>query len=180
MAAEIFTAGHSTRSIEDFIELLRENHVSRLADVRSYPSSKRHPQFDQQALRDSLAEHGIHYLHLPALGGMRKAGLKDSPNTGWESAGFQHYADHMQSAEFKEGIDVLLETAELGPAAVMCAEANPYRCHRRLISDYLTAVKKIPVQHILSAGRVEPHQLTPFARVEVGVITYPPRQNSLF
>lgn len=167
----VWTIGHSTRSLEEFIALLRENGVQRLVDVRTMPRSHHNPQFNTQTLAKSLNADGIAYTHIPALGGLRHA-RKDSSNTGWRNASFRGYADYMQTQEFAQGLDELLALAARETTAVMCAEAVPWRCHRSLIADALT-VRGIEVRHIMGPGKWQPHKLTGFAHVEGVRITYP-------
>jgi uncharacterized protein (DUF488 family) len=167
----IYTIGHSTREIEDFLGLLEANEVCRLVDVRTIPRSRHNPQFNRETLPRVLERSGIAYTHLPELGGLRHA-RKDSPNTGWRNASFRGFADYMLTPEFEAGLGTLLKLAAEGSAAIMCAEAVPWRCHRSLIADALVA-RGIEVRHIFGAGRAEPHTLTPFARVEGKRITYP-------
>jgi len=167
----IWTIGHSTRSIDDFISLLQEKGIMLLADVRSWPGSKRYPQFNREALAKSLADAGILYEHVPELGGRRKP-KPDSRNTVWRNASFRAYADHMETEEFQKGIERLLVLAgEVGPAAVMCAEAVWWRCHRSLISDYLKS-RGIEVMHILDANKTQPHPFTSAARIVNGELNY--------
>lgn len=173
----IYTVGHSTRSRGQLLEILQSTGVSALADVRSFPSSRRHPQFNRSELDQWLPEAGVEYLHLPALGGRRNP-APDSRNGGWRQAGFRGYADHIASAEFSAGIDRLEQLARAQPTAIMCAEALWWRCHRRLIADVLT-IRGWEVCH-LGRGAPARHQLTPFAQVgEGGTVTYPPSQTSL-
>ena len=169
----IWTIGHSTRSIDDFISRLEESGIKLLADVRSWPGSKRYPQFNREALAKSLADAGILYEHVPELGGRRKP-KPDSRNTAWRNASFRGYADHMEAEEFHKGIERLLAVAgagEAGPAAIMCAEAVWWRCHRSLISDYLKW-RGIGVMHILDANKTEPHPFTSAARIVNGELNY--------
>jgi uncharacterized protein (DUF488 family) len=167
----IWTIGHSTRSIDDFISLLKKNEIKLLADVRSWPGSKRYPQFNKEALAESLNAHGIRYEHFPELGGRRKPNA-DSRNTAWRNASFRGYADYMETEEFHKGVERLLAVAgEAGPAAIMCAEAVWWRCHRSLISDYLKACE-IEVMHILDANKIEPHPFTSAARIVSGKLSY--------
>lgn len=168
----VFTVGHSTRSIEDFLALLEAHGVQRVADVRTIPKSRRNPQFAQDALRASLAAAGIGYTHIAALGGLRHA-RRDSPNTGWRNASFRGYADYMQTPQFAAALDELVGLAANERVAVMCAEAVPWRCHRSLIADALL-VRGIPSADLSSATKRMPHRLTPFARVQGTRITYPP------
>lgn len=171
MITRIWTIGHSTRNIDVFISLLEENGIKVLVDVRSLPGSKRYPQFNKEALAESLNAHGIRYEHFPELGGRRKP-LPDSCNSAWRNASFRGYADYMETEEFRKGIERLLDLArEAGPAAIMCAEAVWWRCHRSLISDYLKA-RGIDVMHILDANKVEPHPFTSAARMVKGKLSY--------
>jgi len=170
-ALPILTIGHSTRPIDEFIELLRRNGVERLVDIRTIPRSRRNPQFNSEALAKSLEDKGIGYVHLKELGGLRHP-RHDSLNTGWRNAGFRGYADYLQTAEFEEALRRLLELCEGKRCAAMCAEAVPWRCHRSLLADALVA-RGIPVEHILSGSRRNVHSLTPFARIENGRVIYP-------
>ncbi len=167
----IFTIGHSTRSIEAFVQLLQAHGVQQLIDIRSVPRSRTNPQFNRDVLPESLQHAGIAYLHMPALGGLRHA-RPDSPNTAWQNASFRGYADYMQTPEFAAAIDQLIELGEPKQTAIMCAEAVPWRCHRSLVGDALAA-RGIPVEDIMSATRRQPHKLTPFARVEGTRVWYP-------
>ena len=151
--------------------MLSANAIRQLVDVRTIPKSRRNPQFGQDELAVSLEKDGIRYTHLPGLGGLRHA-RKDSINTGWKNASFRGYADYMQMAAFSESLAKLIELASGGPTAIMCAEAVPWRCHRSLIADALTA-RGIEVEHILSASSRKPHTYTPFARVDGQSVTYP-------
>ena len=168
---QIWTIGHSTRAIEEFISLLKENGIELLADVRAWPSSKRYPQFNKDALVESLNAHGIRYEHFPELGGKRKLN-PDSRNIAWRNTSFRGYADYMETEQFHNGIERLLEAAaEAGPAAIMCAEAVWWRCHRSLISDYLKA-RGVEVLHILGTKKTEPHPYTSAARIVNGELSY--------
>ena len=168
----VYTIGHSTRTIEEFLSLLQAHGVEQVADVRTVPRSRHNPQFNRETLPASLAEAGIGYVHLAELGGLRKP-LPDSNNAAWKNASFRGYADYMQTPEFAAGLDHLLELAREHPTVVMCAEAVPWRCHRSLIGDALTA-RGINVEDILSETRRSPHRMTPFAHVEGERVTYPP------
>jgi uncharacterized protein (DUF488 family) len=170
--ATIFTVGHSTRSIEDFLALLAAGKTQVLADVRRYPGSRRHPQFNQEALAASLADAGIAYRHFVNLGGRRNKRLPDSPNTAWRVEAFNAYADYIQSSEFQTALEELMLLAKDQETAIMCSEALPQKCHRRIISDALVARGWL-VRHLLSPRRIEDHQLTPFARVAGTDVTYP-------
>jgi uncharacterized protein (DUF488 family) len=172
-----WTIGHSTRNIDQFISLLEEHGIKLLADVRSLPGSKRYPQFNKEALADSLGKVGIRYEHFPELGGRRKP-RKDSPNTAWRNESFRGYADYMETEQFHNGVKRLLDrAADAGPTVIMCAEAVWWRCHRSLISDYLKA-RGIEVMHILDANKIEPHPYTSAARIVNGKLSYS-AENSL-
>jgi uncharacterized protein (DUF488 family) len=166
------TVGHSNRPLEEFLRLLRDHGVTLVVDVRKMPGSRRNPQFSHDTLPQALHQAGIGYVHMPGLGGLRR-GRRDSPNTGWENASFQGYADHMLTPEFRQSLQELLERASGERAVLMCAEAVPWRCHRSLVADAL-AVRGVAVKHILSAARIQPHVLRPWARVQGELITYPP------
>lgn len=170
-AGLVLTVGHSTRPIEDFIELLRAHGVERVVDVRTVPRSRRNPQFGKDVLPASLQAAGIDYAHMPGLGGLRRA-RPDSPNAGWRNASFRGYADYMQTPQFGKALEELIELAGRQRIAVMCAEALPWRCHRSLIADALL-VRGIPAEDIASATRRTPHNLTPFARVRGTELSYP-------
>ena len=167
----IWTIGHSTRTIDDFISLLEENGIKVLVDVRTWPGSRRYPQFNQEALVESLNAHEIRYEHFPELGGRRKP-KADSRNTAWRNASFRGYADYMETEQFHNGVEGLLDLAqETGPVAIMCAEAVWWRCHRSLISDYLKW-RGIEVVHILDRNKIEPHPFTSAARIVNGKLSY--------
>ena len=151
----VWTVGHSTRSGEEFAQILLAHEVQVLVDVRSFPGSRRYPQFNRVTLAESLGEVGIEYKHEPRLGGRRKP-RADSHNTAWKNASFRAYADHMESEEFRKGVKDLLELAEKSRTAVMCAEALWWRCHRRLISDYLKS-EGHSVIHILDRNKTQEH-----------------------
>jgi uncharacterized protein (DUF488 family) len=165
------TLGHSTRTFDELVALLREFEVSILVDVRTIPRSRHNPQFNRDALRSALPRRHIRYVHLPALGGLRRA-RRDSPNAGWRNASFRGFADHMLTDEFEAGLAELRGLAREGTVAIMCAEAVPWRCHRSLIADALT-VRGAHVEHITGAGRSHPHRIVPFVHVEGTRITYP-------
>lgn len=162
----VFTIGHSTRPIADLLALLAEHGVRTLVDVRRFPGSRRHPQYSRDALAASLAEAGIQYVHEPGLGG-RRAARPDSPHTAWRVEAFRGYADYMETPEFQAALERLIRRAEGETVAILCAEAVPWRCHRRLISDALVA-RGVQVMHILSPGRADPHELDPNARLLPG------------
>jgi uncharacterized protein (DUF488 family) len=160
----VFTVGHSTRSISDFIALLRQAAVARVVDVRAMPRSRKNPQFNGDALRASLAAAGIDYLPLPALGGRRRrSDSAPAPNRFWRNAAFRNYADYAASEAFRATMNELKALASQDCCAIMCAEAVWWRCHRRIIADYLLA-DGIEVAHILGPGKIEPATLTPGAR----------------
>jgi uncharacterized protein (DUF488 family) len=173
----VFTIGHSTRPIGEFVELLRSNGVERLLDIRTIPKSRHNPQFNTDALAKSLRDAGIDYVHLKALGGLRKA-LRDSRNMGWRNASFRGYADYMQTPEFDEALARAIELAAEKPTAFMCAEAVPWRCHRSLVADALVA-RGIEVMEIVDSSAPKAHKLTPFARVDGTHVTYPAETGSL-
>jgi len=168
---QILTIGHSTRPFEEFLELLKQHQVGCVADVRTIPGSRHNPQFNRETLAEALRRSEMTYLHLPHLGGLRRA-RPDSINTGWRNASFRGFADYMQTEEFAAGLQELLVLAQGGRVALMCAEAVPWRCHRSLIADALLA-RKIPVAHIMGLGALRPAQLTPFARRRRGKVVYP-------
>jgi uncharacterized protein (DUF488 family) len=166
----VWTVGHSTHTWEKFRELLRAHEIQVLVDVRSFPGSRRYPQFNREALSESLARLGIEYKHEPRLGG-RRTPRADSHNTAWRNASFRGYADYMESQQFKAGVDELLEVAAKARTAVMCAEAVWWRCHRSLIADYLKAAG-YTVIHILDRKKTEEHPFTSAARIVKGELSY--------
>jgi uncharacterized protein (DUF488 family) len=168
----VFTIGHSTRPLHDFVRLLKAHGVQRVIDVRTIPRSRHNPQFNRDRLSPALHSARIHYRHMPALGGLRHA-RRDSVNTGWRNAGFRGYADYMQTAAFEEGLTQCIELARRERVVLMCAEGVPWRCHRSLIADALL-VRGIDVREIASGIRARPHEVTPWARVNGTEITYPP------
>ncbi len=167
----IYTIGHSTHTLEEFLALLHAHDIQLLADVRTIPKSRAHPQFGIDCLPAELRATGIDYVHLKALGGLRHAS-KDSPNTGWRNASFRGYADYMATPEFHAGLSELEKLARQQRVAIMCAEAVPWRCHRTLIADALT-VAGWHVSHIMSKTTLKEHTLTTFLRVRDGELTYP-------
>ncbi|HZH12861.1 MAG TPA: DUF488 domain-containing protein [Archangium sp.] len=169
--ARIYTVGHSTRSAEELVELLQAHGIQTLVDIRTVPRSRTNPQFNQDALPRTLAPSDIRYVHLPRLGGLRRAS-KDSPNSAWRNASFRGYADYMQTDEFTRGLEELRELTPDGPLALMCAEAVRWRCHRSLVADALFA-RGVEVRHISSRTRAEPHKLTPFAELHGRQVLYP-------
>jgi len=173
----IYTIGHSTRSLAELVELLTGHSIATLADVRRFPGSRRHPHFSAENLASELPPLGIHYMHLPSLGGRRKTS-PDSPNTAWRNEQFRGYADHMGSTEFLAAVHELFELAE--PVVIMCAEAVPWRCHRFMLSDELIH-RGIEVVHILGPGSTKTHVMNPAARVRDGHLIYPAQEQvSLF
>jgi uncharacterized protein (DUF488 family) len=175
---EVFTIGHSTRSSEELLRLLKAHGVEQVVDVRSIPRSRRHPQFEKEALAAALDAEGVAYTHLKELGGFRRA-RPDSPNAGLRHPSFRGYADHMLTGEFAAGLERLLELASSRTTAVLCAEGDPMRCHRRLLSDSLVA-RGVRVRHITSARRAYEHTLTGEAEIDEGRVTYPERETPLF
>ena len=167
----ILTIGHSNRSIEDFLALLKAHGVQRLVDVRTVPRSRHNPQFNRDALPQTLRRARIAYTYLAKLGGLRRA-KPDSVNTGWNNSSFRGFADYMQTPEFAAGLARLEKLAQTKRCAIMCAEAVPWRCHRSLLADALT-VRGHAVEHIMTPTRRNLHKLTPFARVRGKRITYP-------
>jgi uncharacterized protein (DUF488 family) len=166
----VWTIGHSTRTLDEFLELLRVHGIEALADVRRFPGSRKYPHFNQEALGSSLRQAGIEYLHLSELGGRRKP-RPDSHNTAWRNESFRGYADYMETEAFRAGIDRLLELARRKRTAVMCAEAVWWRCHRSLVADYLTAAG-VSVRHIMDLKASQIHPYTSAARLQDGHLTY--------
>jgi uncharacterized protein (DUF488 family) len=160
----VYTVGHSTLALDDFLALLAAHGVRGIADVRRFPASRRHPHFTREALAAALAGAGIAYDWLPGLGGRRR-GRPGSPHVAWRSASFRAYADHMESEDFGRELAHLLSLAAMRPTAIMCAEAVPWRCHRQLVADALVA-RGVEVRHLIGGRAAEPHRLTPFARLE--------------
>ena len=174
----VFTIGHSTRPIAEFLDLLRANAIRQLLDIRTIPKSRRNPQFNSDALAASLAAAEIRYVHIKDLGGLRHP-ARDSINLGWRNASFRGYADYMQTPEFAEALGRAIDLArQTSPTVLMCAEAVPWRCHRSLVADALV-VRGIRVLEIVSAAKPKEHALTPFAHVQGTRITYPADQRSL-
>jgi len=166
----LWTIGHSTLAIEDFIRRLESFEIQVLVDVRSFPGSRRYPHFNKENLRSALAVVGIGYRHFPELGGRRRA-RPDSPNMAWRNESFRGYSDYMETEEFEAGISRLLTIAAESRTAIMCAEAVWWRCHRSLISDYLKA-QRVKVIHILSLGKSQEHPFTSAARIVNGELSY--------
>lgn len=167
----IYTIGHSTRPIEEFIDLLKFHAITQLVDIRTIPGSRHNPQFGQSELKESLKKAKIKYQYIKELGGLRP-NVKDSVNDAWHNKSFRNYADYMQTDEFSKGIESLIKLAAHDTTAIMCAEALPWRCHRSLVSDALV-VRKIPVNEIIGQVNMRAHTLTPFAVVSGEKITYP-------
>jgi uncharacterized protein (DUF488 family) len=167
---QIWTIGHSTRTLDQFIELLKTNRIELLADVRRFPGSRRLPHFNQENLVESLPRAGIEYVHFPELGGRRRV-RPDSPNTAWRNAAFRGFADFMMTPEFHAGIERLLNHAARKRTSIMCAEALWWQCHRSMISDYLKA-NGHEVIHILNANKTEMHPFTSAARIVDGKLSY--------
>ncbi len=167
----IWTVGHSTRPIGEFTDFLHAHEIRLLVDVRTIPRSRHNPQFNTDTLAESLRKAGLASLHMPALGGLRKA-LKDSINNGWRNASFRGYADYMQTDQFLNALEELMADSRLQPTAIMCAEAVPWRCHRSLIADALVP-HGWDIRHIMSPEKATPHVLTSFAHFEKGALTYP-------
>lgn len=168
---QIFTIGHSTRPIEDFIDLLKDHRIEQLVDIRTIPRSRHNPQYEQDALEKSLKDHEINYAYMKDLGGLRPS-VKYSVNDGWRNRSFRNYADYMQSNDFKSGLDELIEISKKSTTAIMCAEAVPWRCHRSLVGDALL-VRGWSVCEIISSQNTREHVLTSFAVVDGMTITYP-------
>jgi uncharacterized protein (DUF488 family) len=166
----IWTIGHSTRSLNEFIQLLKENNIEGVADVRSYPGSRKFPHFNAEALAESLPDAGIEYIPFKQLGGRRKT-RPDSPHTVWRNEAFRGYADYMDTEDFKKGIDDLLRLAANKRVAIMCSEAVWWRCHRSMISDYLKA-NGVTVEHIMSPGKIDLHPFTSAAKIVDGKLFY--------
>jgi uncharacterized protein (DUF488 family) len=175
----LHTIGHSNRPLADFLALLAENNVEHIADVRRFPGSRRHPQFGRDALAASLADAGIRYTHLPALGGRRSTRDAASPNSAWRVAAFAAYADYMLTADFARAFTELEALAKNSRAAIMCAEALPWQCHRRLIADQFLA-QGWSVLDIIGPNNTKPHELPPFAKIEHGQVTYPGDPRPMF
>ena len=167
----VMTVGHSTRTLKEFVALLLAHGVNQLVDVRTIPRSRHNPQFNRDALPRPLQKAGIRYRHMAGLGGLRHA-RRDSINTGWRNASFRGFADYMQTTEFQEAVDQLIQLAQKRRTAIMCAEAVPWRCHRSMIGDALL-VRGVRVEEIASLTRTRPHALTPWARVRGKRLSYP-------
>ena len=169
-AGTLWTIGHSTHPIDEFVEILRAHEIARIADVRRFPGSRAQPQFNPDALRASLAEHGIAYSPLLELGGRRKP-LADTAHTAWRNDAFRGYADYMDTPAFAAAADDLAALARIEHVAVMCAEAVWWRCHRSMIADYFKA-SGWTVLHIMGRGEAKEHPYTAVAKVVDGTLTY--------
>ncbi len=171
MSAVIYTIGHSTHSIEDFIRILNAHGIERVVDVRTIPKSRHNPQFNADALGEALQQQGLDYMRLEGLGGLRHT-TRTSINTAWKNASFRGFADYMQTSEFEAALGELIALGEEKRCAIMCAEAVPWRCHRSLVGDALL-VRGIQVEDIIGEGASRPHKLTPWAKVDGSKVTYP-------
>jgi uncharacterized protein (DUF488 family) len=171
ISMNLYSIGHSNRSIDEFVDLLQAHGIKEVVDVRTAAGSRKNPQFMKDELARALEMHAIRYTHLPALGGFRKP-HPDSINAAWRNESFRGYADYMQTPEFETALAELLDLAARERTAVMCAEAVPWRCHRSLIADAMVA-RGLTTGHIVSSTRCNLHTLTSFARVENGRVTYP-------
>lgn len=176
MQMTIWTIGHSTRPVDEFVALLKAHRIQRLVDVRTVPRSRHNPQFNTDMVAKSLKQAGLIYVHMPQLGGLRKA-KKDSINTGWRNASFRGYADYMQTEAFWTALDELIADGKTSRTAIMCAEAVPWRCHRSLIADALVS-RGWTVRHIMSAHEANPHRPTPFMEIVEGMLLYPKSTDS--
>lgn len=174
-----YTLGHSNRTWDDFLGLLREHDIRLLVDIRRFPGSRKHPHFGGPALAAALPLEGVAYAHAVDLGG-RRAPVSGSPNGHWREASFRAYADWMASDDFRAAFAALVAQIPRQPTAILCAEAVPWRCHRQLVADALVA-RGVEVRHVLGPGSVRVHTLNPAARVRPdGVIVYPPADPGLF
>lgn len=170
--ARFYTIGHSSRSLEEFLAALESHGIDLVVDVRSMPGSNRYPHFDADALAASLADHGIEYEHVEALGGRRSSDRSDSPNDAWDNDSFQAYADYALTEPFQAALEELIDLAGDHTPAIMCAEAVYWRCHRRIVADWLLA-RGHEVLDVFDADRAAEHDLTRFATVEDGQVVYP-------
>ena len=169
----IYTIGHSTRTQQELLEILKNWGIACLIDIRSFPGSRKFPHFNRETLGAALAQQGVKYIHFKPLGGLRKKPMADSPNTAWENESFRNYADYMLTPEFDNALNDLIKIASESKTLIMCAEAVPWRCHRQLIGDALVSLKGVNVLHILAANKVQPHAMTRFAKVKDQRLTYP-------
>jgi len=168
---EIFVVGHSTRTIESFMDLLKAHSVDLLVDIRTIPKSRHNPQFNEDALKKKLNDNKIRYLHMKGLGGLRHSD-KNSINLGWRNLSFRGFADYMQTKDFDFSLRELIALSKKHTVAIMCAEGNPFRCHRSLVADALL-VRHVKALHISSKISAREHVLTPFAKIKGRKITYP-------
>ncbi|MEO7904196.1 MAG: DUF488 domain-containing protein [Candidatus Saccharimonadales bacterium] len=168
----IFTVGHSTHPIDEFIELLRAHGVTQLIDIRTVPKSRHNPQFMQDSLEKTMPDAAIRYRYMANLGGLRHT-TKESINTAWRNASFRGYADYMQTDDFAAGIDELIQYTQGQPTAIMCAEAVPWRCHRSMVGDALVVRGGVQVRDIMTPTSAKPHTLTSFASVDGNRVFYP-------
>jgi len=169
--SKIYTIGHSTRPLDEFISMLKDFHVRKLIDVRTIPKSRFNPQYNQEDLAKSLAKEKIDYEHMPGLGGLRHA-QKDSINKGWRNASFRGYADYLQTESFENALQELIKRARKKTIAIMCAEAVPWRCHRSLIADALL-FHGLDVRDIMGAQKESVHKMNPMAKTGRGKVYYP-------
>ncbi len=170
-APVIFTIGHSTHPLDEFVEILQAYNIKRLIDIRTIPRSRHNPQFNKESLPITLRNRSINYRHMKRLGGLRHT-TSESPNTAWNNKSFRGFADYMSTDQFEQGLDKLLELAKEKPTVIMCAEAVPWRCHRSLIADALVA-KGFSVEHIMSKTAAKPHKLSSMAVLRKGKLIYP-------
>ena len=168
----LYTIGHSTRTLDQFLKLLEQHKIELLLDVRTVPKSRHVPHFNSETLARFLELQKIEYRHLKQLGGLRKP-AKDSRNTGWRNDSFRGFADYMETSDFQKVLAEAQDLALKKRAALMCAEAVPWRCHRSLIADAFLALYQVEARHIISENSLQIHQLTPFAVVEDNQLTYP-------
>jgi uncharacterized protein (DUF488 family) len=170
--AVVYTVGHSTRPLSELVAMLQSAGVVTLADVRTVPRSRSNPQFNAERLSKDLPSRGIDYVHLKELGGLRRPNKESTENVGWRNLAFRGYADYMQTDQFRDGLESLKRLAKKGPVAAMCAEGNPWRCHRNLLGDALF-VRGAQVSELAGIGKWKEHRLTPFAHVDGRKVTYP-------
>ena len=178
MPPTVLTIGHSNHPLDRFLALLAQHEIEALVDIRRFPGSRKHPHFNRDNLAAALSKSGVAYHWLEALGGHRHKQRDESPNLGLENKGFRNYADYMLTDQYREGVEKLLEVARQKRTAILCAEGLFWRCHRRLVSDFLVA-NGVTAQHIMPTGELRPHKLTKGAVIESGRVTYP-GERSLF
>ena len=169
----VLTLGHSTKSWQEFVDLLEKHKINILADIRRFPGSRRYPHFNQAKMQVNLQEQQTRYVHLEALGGRREPQEENGKNAGWRNGSFRGYADHMSTDEFRNGVDQLVALLNEGRIAIMCAEALPWQCHRSLVSDYLASILGFKVQHIMPDGKLQSHSVTEFAQISDKSLAYP-------